>query len=85
MFDDIQWCCAIEKNGFLIFWPVGGRLCGDDKPEDVYTTSGSDMTLYFKSDDGVQKSGFDLIVTSYHTGEYLLHWRSSHYAVNARV
>lgn len=47
----------------------GGKQCGYAAPSGVYKTSGSDLTLYFQSGSIVEyDTGFDIIVTSFHTG-----------------
>lgn len=46
----------------------GSRLCGNTPPNRVFTTSGRFLTMWFRSDSSQQYSGFDMVITSYHTG-----------------
>lgn len=48
---------------------AGGKKCGSVTPYGVYRTTGSYLTFYFKSGGPYRyHSGFDMIITSYHTG-----------------
>ncbi|KAH3884274.1 low-density lipoprotein receptor-related protein 3-like [Dreissena polymorpha] len=53
---------APYANGFY------GKQCGSYVDPFVYTTSNSALTLWFKSDNSNTGKGFDMIITSYHTG-----------------
>lgn len=46
----------------------GGKHCGQDTPSGVFTTTGDYLTLYFQSDNSNQFRGFDMVITTYHTG-----------------
>ena len=47
---------------------LGGKQCGDEFPKDVYTTEGRELTVTFHSNETLQDSGFELIITAFHTG-----------------
>ena len=55
----------------LCYFSSGNKICGSTAPVGVYQTSGRYLTVYFHSDGSDQFSGFDMIITSYHTGECL--------------
>ncbi|XP_052802940.1 suppressor of tumorigenicity 14 protein-like [Mya arenaria] len=44
------------------------RQCGFSISSQVFKTSGNSLTLRFQSDSSFQYSGFDMVITSYHTG-----------------
>ncbi|XP_069120767.1 bone morphogenetic protein 1-like [Argopecten irradians] len=44
------------------------KMCGEEKPDEDYVTSGSSMTVYFRSDSWFEDNGFDFIFTIFHTG-----------------
>ncbi|XP_033731230.1 membrane frizzled-related protein-like [Pecten maximus] len=44
------------------------KMCGEEKPKGDYVTSGSSMTVFFRSDSWYNDNGFDFIFTIFHTG-----------------
>ena len=53
---------------FVFLSGLHGKYCGFSRPPGVYHTSSDSLTLYFRSDSSVQYSGFEMIITRYHTG-----------------
>ncbi|XP_021355281.1 tumor necrosis factor-inducible gene 6 protein-like, partial [Mizuhopecten yessoensis] len=43
------------------------KMCGDERPKGDYVTTGSSMTVFFKSDSWYNDNGFDFIFTIFHT------------------
>ena len=46
---------------------LGGKQCGDEFPKDVYITEGRELTVTFHSNETLQDSGFEVIITPFHT------------------
>ncbi|XP_060070142.1 membrane frizzled-related protein-like [Ylistrum balloti] len=44
------------------------KMCGEEKPEGDYVTSGHSMTVMFRSDSWYNDYGFDFLFTIFHTG-----------------
>lgn len=47
---------------------LSGKQCGFDTPSGSYHSSGNKLTFFFQSDSSFQYSGFEIIITRYHTG-----------------
>ena len=65
---------SFQVKPFILFTNhfSGGKHCGQDTPSEVFTTTGDYLALYFQSDNSNQFRGFDMVITTYHTGQY--HW-----------
>ena len=59
------------SNHKLPFY-TGGKFCGNTGPSADYTTTDKSMTVYFQSDGSDQFSGFNMIITAFHTGEHVM-------------